>query len=95
MMPYFLGSILLGKIHAITYFMWSIYMTVMADLLHCGYDLPWYPWGIFPFGAGISNYDYHHSSNVGNYGAFSTFFDIFCGTNKHYINSIAKKEKNS
>ena len=68
-------------------------VSIFGDLIHCGYDFPWFPWSAFPFGAETSHHDYHHSSNIGSYGVFSTFFDTICRTNKHYIKSIIEKDK--
>ena len=93
MIPFLIGSILLGKMYAFTYFMWGVYVSIFGDLIHCGYDFPWFPWSAFPFGAETSHHDYHHSSNIGSYGVFSTFFDTICRTNKHYIKSIIEKDK--
>ena len=92
-LPTFIGFILVGKYHIFTHYMWTFYASNFASLAHCGYDLPWYPWGIFPLGAPIEYHDYHHSANLGNYGAFSTFWDSFCGTDKHFMKFLAKKSK--
>ena len=41
----------------------------------------------------ISYHDYHHSTNVGNYSGFFSFWDTICGTNQHYYKAIAKEEE--
>ena len=93
LIPGMIAIVLLGKIHVITHLMWVFYATIFADFTHCGYDLPWYPWSVFPFGAPIIFHDYHHSSNIGNYGVISTFWDAVCGTNKHFLKYIEEKAK--
>ena len=54
--------------------MWIFSATIFADFTHCGCNLPWYPCGVFPFGAPIIFHDYHHSSNIGNYGHFGILY---------------------
>ena len=90
-----LAEIMLVKVHVVTIYMWVIFATTFALLSHSGYDLPWNPYGVFPFGHNSSFHDYHHSKNVGNFGLFSVFWDATCGTNKSYVKSISKIEKNS
>ena len=91
--PGLVARILLGQMHIITVYMWSIYISAFAHYTHCGYDIPWFPWGVVPFGAPIEYHDFHHSSNVGNYGSFSMFWDTICGTDKHFWKSVDKKEE--
>ena len=93
--PSLIAEIILGRIHVITVHLWHLYTSIFVILLHSGYNLPWFPWSVFPFGPNIDYHDYHHSPNIGNYGVFSTFWDTICGTNKHYRKYIAKGiEKN-
>ena len=94
-LPGLLSRILLGKMHVITVYLWSFYSAVFIHFSHCGYAMPWFPWGVFPLGSSIEYHDYHHSTNIGNYGSFSMFWDTICGTNKHYWKSIAKQEEKS
>jgi len=51
---------------------------------HSGYDFPWQPWKLLPFQGGADRHDFHHSHNVGNYGAFFTFWDWIGGTDLAY-----------
>ena len=91
--PALLGQVFLGKVHVITVYFWGFYTATFANFLHCGYNMPWYPWGIFPLGLAIDYHDYHHSTNVGNYGAISIFWDTICGTNHNYYKSKSKLDK--
>ena len=94
MLPVVVGITLLHKLHIVTHYMFVFYATIFGDLTHCGYDMPWYPWGVIPLGAPIGFHDYHHSVNIGNYGVFSPFWDAICGTNRHYMKYIAERNKN-
>eukprot|EP01117_Protostelium_nocturnum_P000302 TRINITY_DN10369_c0_g1_i2.p1 TRINITY_DN10369_c0_g1~~TRINITY_DN10369_c0_g1_i2.p1 ORF type:complete len:269 (-),score=62.09 TRINITY_DN10369_c0_g1_i2:88-894(-) len=51
---------------------------------HSGYYFPYSFWHLLPFQSGSERHDYHHSANVGNFGAFFTFWDWICGTDKSY-----------
>ena len=93
--PAFSGQLLLGRIHVFTALMFHIFVVVFGIITHTGYNLPWHPWGVFPFGVNIDFHDFHHSHNVGNYGVYSTFWDIFGSTSRHYYKSIAEKEKSN
>ena len=65
--------------------------TDVAD--HTGYNFPWDPMVIVPFGGGGDDYHYfHHSKNVGNYADFFTFWDDLFGTNKRYHEYMQKKQ---
>ena len=92
LIPQFGSLIALRKTHLITEFYWNIFVTVFAVFIHCGYNMPWFPWSIFPLGLNIDYHDFHHSS-IGNYGIFFNFWDTVCGTNKLYYKSIAKEEE--
>ena len=39
-------------------------------------------------------HDYHHSHNVGNYGAFNPFWDWLMGTDASWRNYMKKKNQN-
>ena len=63
---------------------------------HCGYEFPLSIWKYLPFHGGPRRHDWHHSHNMGNYGAF-TWWDSWCGTDKVYCEWEKKqsaKEKN-
>ena len=91
--PTYIAFWLLGEVHIITTYFWYTFITISGVLLHIGYDLPWYPWGAFPFGINIGYHDFHHSVNIGNFGVFSSVWDTICGTNKLYYKSIVKEEE--
>jgi len=42
---------------------------------HSGYEFPWSPFRMIPFGGDATYHNYHHSKNVGNYGSFMSVWD--------------------
>ena len=92
-LPAIIAKMLLCEMHVVTAYFWGLYVGFLAIVLHIGYNMPWYPFSVFPFGIDIDYHDFHHSSNVGNYGIFSSLWDTICGTNSHYNKFIASKEK--
>ena len=93
--PSLIARILLGRMHVITVYMSTFFNISFGHFNHCGYSVPWYPWGAFPFGIDSEYHDFHHSANIGNYSTFSTYWDTVCGTNKHHWISLKKKEEKS
>lgn len=84
--PTAMGPKLLGSsCHLYTFIAWIALRTGETIDGHCGYDFSWSPYRLLPFSGGAQYHDYHHSHNVGNYSSFFTFWDTFCGTNKHYF----------
>ena len=91
--PFIIGPLLLGKMHVFTALIWHVFATQHGILGHCGYNMPWYPFGVYPFGVNLDFHDYHHSNNVGNYAFFFAFWDYMCSTNKHYNKTVAEKDR--
>lgn len=73
--------------------MWIFFRVCESSDAHCGYDLPMC---IFQLGRPADRHDFHHSKNMGNFGAFFMFWDYVCGTDKVYwqdkANKSAKKQ---
>ena len=90
-----IAEVMLVKVHIVTVLIWILFTTWTPLILHCGYNIPWSPYSIFPFGIDNDYHDYHHSKNRGNYALYTLFWDTICGTNKHYWKSANEKEKNS
>ena len=59
---------------------------------HCGYDWPWGIANWVPFSSGSGYHFFHHSNNVGNYGAIVHVFDTIYGTNKAFLEKLEKEE---
>ena len=52
---------------------------------HCGYDLPFSPFGFtYPLNS-ASRHDYHHEKGTGSFGSFFVFWDELCGTDLAYL----------
>ena len=92
---FFFGLVILGSnLHFTTLILWTIVRGIETHDAHCGYEFPWSPFRLIPFGGDASYHDYHHTRNVGNYGTFMTIWDTVFDTNKDYYAKIAKgKEK--
>jgi len=77
--PMFLGS------HLSITLIWFWFRLLETGDAHSGYAFPWSPFNMFPaIQGGPDRHDFHHSHNVGNYGAFFTFWDRLMGTDKAY-----------
>jgi sterol desaturase/sphingolipid hydroxylase (fatty acid hydroxylase superfamily) len=95
-LPAALGPKILGKrMHMTTLWMWIIMRVGESLDSHCGYEFSWSPYRLLPLSGSTTFHDYHHSTNVGNYGSYFTFWDTFCGTNKDYYVWLAKRERES
>eukprot|EP01094_Clydonella_sp_ATCC50884_P018592 TRINITY_DN3462_c2_g1_i1.p1 TRINITY_DN3462_c2_g1~~TRINITY_DN3462_c2_g1_i1.p1 ORF type:complete len:321 (+),score=106.69 TRINITY_DN3462_c2_g1_i1:141-1103(+) len=78
-----LMSLLAGptSVHQLVVVLWvAVRVSESADA-HLGYDLPW---SVFRLGRPGDRHYYHHSHNVGNYGALFEFWDRVCGTDSAY-----------
>lgn len=93
-LPAAIGPKILGKrMHLITLWMWIIMRVGESLDSHCGYEFSWSPYRLLPLSGSTSFHDYHHSTNVGNYGSYFTFWDTIFKTNKSYFSWLAKREK--
>lgn len=81
-------------VHIFTVIVWLTFRMIESEDGHSGYDWPWAISNWIPFSSGGNYHFFHHSKNVGNYGAIIHIFDTFLGTNKDYIKyKAAQKEK--
>ena len=87
------GQIIIGRMHMFTALMIHIFFVIYAVVTHSGINVPWFPWGVFPFAVGCDYHDHHHSSFVENFALFSSFWDVFCKTNPRFYKLIAEEEK--
>lgn len=83
--------------HVISFWIWLGLRVSESCDSHCGYQLPWSPWCLFPvIQGGAARHEFHHSHNIGNYGSFFVFWDWLCGTDvawKKFRNEQLKKQK--
>lgn len=88
-----IAIILMGsRVHASSNFVWNFLRTLEAADGHSGYDFPWSPFRILPFGNSVSYHDFHHHNNVGNYSSLFHIWDTVFGTNKVYNAYLKKKD---
>ena len=59
---------------------------------HCGYALPFSPFGFGPLNE-ARRHDFHHEKGVGSFGSFFKFWDQVCGTDSAYLSFRKKKEE--
>ena len=94
MLPTGLGATLIGShCHIVTWYMWMFIRILETTDGHCGYEFSWSPFRLLPLSGSANYHNFHHSSNVGNFGSFFTYWDTLCQTNKHYWRYLAKHEK--
>lgn len=60
---------------------------------HSGYEFSWSPYRLLPLSGSASYHDFHHSTNIGNYGSYFTFWDTLFKTNTVYFKYLAKHER--
>lgn len=96
--PAWMLSYVCGGMSVFVYYIWvglSISETVDA---HCGYEFPWSPFAWI----GVSRkHDFHHSHNIGCYGAFFYLWDRLLGTDTKFrefeqkrLRVLANKQQN-
>ncbi|GMI13444.1 hypothetical protein TrVE_jg5681 [Triparma verrucosa] len=90
--PVLTGPLLLGMDLASTQIWLWIRMLKTSDA-HCGYDLPFSPFGAFWPLNSARRHDYHHEKGVGSFGSFFVFWDQLCGTDAAYLKAQEKKKK--
>lgn len=78
--------IILGtRLHVATYLFFVAQKVFATNETHSGFEVPWSPTRILPLANGTSHHDFHHSNNVGNYGAYTCIWDYLSGNLKHYV----------
>ena len=79
--------------HFGTFAVWLLVRSLETHDGHCGYEFPWSPFRMIPFGADATYHGYHHSRNVGNYASSMTIWDSIFNTNKDYCVYLKGFEK--
>ncbi len=88
--PTLAGCLLMGS-HILVFWLWlAIALTFTIDA-HSGYYFLFSPFNKLPFQVGSDRHDFHHSHNVGCYGAAFTFWDSVMGTDKQFLEYQLKK----
>jgi hypothetical protein len=73
-LPTILGCLLLGS-HLLVHLGWIALRIWETCAAHSGYVLPWCPFSRLALFNGPQVHDFHHSHNVGTYGAMTRFWD--------------------
>ena len=60
---------------------------------HSGYDFPFSPFKLIPYGLSPDYHDYHHTNNIGNYGSFTTIWDTLFRTNLFYYKFLIRRQQ--
>jgi len=85
LVPAAIGQALLGhRTHIAVTFAWNFVRSAESIEGHCGYEFPWSPFRLLPFGSDYGYHAYHHSHNIGNYSSFFTIWDTVFNSNKTY-----------
>lgn len=89
--PALAGPLILRS-HMLLTLTWVFIRVAESADSHSGFDLPFSPFRLLRT---PRMHDYHHSHNVGNYGAFSPFWDWLMGTDRswrQYMQRSAAKQ---
>lgn len=84
LIPTLIGCVIMGS-HVIVLATWLLVRLTETVDAHSGYSFSFSPFHLLPFQGGAERHDFHHSKNVGCYGAFTIFWDWFCGTDKAFL----------
>lgn len=92
--PLFAGPILIalttGRCHLVSSLAWTMFRVCESVDGHCGYNLPFSPFGLFPGRPNSFEHDWHHSRNAGNFASFFTFWDDAMGTSREAVHARLK-----
>lgn len=82
------GCMLMGS-HALVFWMWIAFRQTEAINAHSGYQF--FPEFICKWCSGGRFHEFHHSHNIGNYGALTTIWDSLMGTDSAYLEYEEKR----
>lgn len=80
------------RVHLLTHLVAGVYFSSFAVDDHCGFAVPWDPYRIIPGAPPNQSHDYHHSRNVGTYGAKLQLFDTLAGTDVAFYRFMAQTQ---
>lgn len=83
-------SFLCEDVHMIEYLLWVFVRVAKASESHSGYNFPWSPFKTLPWTTLPNFHDAHHKNNLGNYGSFFIFWDLFMHTDDDWILNHSK-----
>mmetsp|Transcript_33551 Transcript_33551/g.73222 ORF Transcript_33551/g.73222 Transcript_33551/m.73222 type:complete len:284 (-) Transcript_33551:1977-2828(-) len=81
------------KCHPLSRVLYDIVIIFMLCELHSGYDFPWMPQNVVPYGvmAGSRRHTHHHQYHSGFYQKFFVYLDYMCGYDRPH-GSLARKK---
>lgn len=85
--------ILQKKMHFVSQIIWTVIRVTESSYAHCGLELPWTPYRLFPFMVAARYHDFHHSHNIGNYASRFIFWDLIFGDNIQYYQFLKDSER--
>lgn len=94
LLPGSLATIILQKkMHIVCMLIWTLLRVTESCYAHCGYEIPWTPYRLFPFMVASRYHDFHHSHNLGNYASRFIFWDLVFGDNIHYYQFLKDQKR--
>eukprot|EP00461_Guttulinopsis_vulgaris_P004504 UN04506 len=87
-----LFPVLFLDIHITTLWSYALVQTFHSSYDHCGYDFPFNPFQLIPFGSHAAEHGFHHSHNIDNFGLYFRFWDVIMGTNQHWERYRVKRD---
>jgi len=90
--PTISGSLLMGS-HVVVIWVWLSLRIVETIDGHSGYNFDFSPFHWLPFASKTERHDFHHSHNIGCYGAYLIFWDYVMGTDAAFIKFKSMKGK--
>lgn len=85
------GALALLGAHPVVQFIWIVIRITETVDAHSGYAFPFSPFDMFWWQGGVERHDFHHSHNIGCFGAFTIFWDWLCGTDARFLAYQARK----
>lgn len=90
--PVTMGLLLLpNTIHITTFCQFLIIRVFETVDGHSGYEFPFSPYRVLPWGGTSNFHNFHHLVNIGNYGDQFVIWDAIFGTGKTYFDQIEKE----
>lgn len=79
--------------HWYTMWCYTVVLGLHTHYDHGGYDFPFNPIQLIPFGSNTAAHNYHHSHNRSNFGLYWGIMDKIFGTDKDWVEHLANLEK--
>lgn len=91
-LPATVGPLILDtRMHFTVASTWYFLRSLESCEGHSGYEFPWSPFRLLPFGIDFGYHEYHHSHNIGNYSSFFSIWDSVFGSNSAYYEFLKER----